>query len=177
MNIIFYIFLLIILFLIIYITFIYYSIFNKNKKKNNVYIKNNNIGSSCDKLSCGALDPVSDPKYNMQQIVKQSILLEEHLINKNKRCRDCITKHFQHIIGLAEEAQMLATNNSHKYPLLNDSVEYYNYNFNYWFKYRYDDNKIYEVADKLRIHRKKLIAIYFFEDSYDIKNFSTSSQG
>ena len=39
---------------------------------------------------------------------KSSILLEEHLANKNKRCRDCITKHFLHIIGLAEEAQMLA---------------------------------------------------------------------
>ena len=106
MNIIYYISLLIILFLIIYITFIYYSIFNKNK-----YSKKNNTNKkySCDKKSCGALDPVSDPKYNMQQIVKQSILLEEHLINKNKRCRDCITKHFQHIIGLSEEAQMLAT--------------------------------------------------------------------
>jgi hypothetical protein len=174
MNIIFYISLLIIFFLIIYITFVYYSIFNKNKKNNK---NHNNKNHTCDKISCGALDPVSDPKYNMQQIVKQSILLEEHLINKNKRCRDCITKHFQHIIGLAEEAQMLATDKSSKYPLLNDSVEVYNNLFNYWMKYRYEDIKIYEVADKLRIHRKKLIAIYFFEDDYNIKNFSTSSQG
>lgn len=175
MNIIFYISLLIILFLIIYIAFIYYSLFNKNNnKKNN---KKNNNNNTCDKKSCGALDPVSDPKYNMQQIVKQSILLEEHLINKNKRCRDCITKHFQHIIGLSEEAQMLATDKSSKYPLLNESVDFYNELFNHWFKYRYDDSKIYEIADKLRIHRKKLIAIYFFEDDYDIKNFSTSSQG
>ena len=174
MNIIYYISLLIILFLIIYITFIYYSIFNKNK-----YSKKNNTNKkySCDKKSCGALDPVSDPKYNMQQIVKQSILLEEHLINKNKRCRDCITKHFQHIIGLSEEAQMLATDKSSKYPLLNDSVDIYNHLFNHWFKYRHEDIKIFEIADKLRIHRKKLIAIYFFEDDYNIKNFSTSSQG
>jgi len=176
MNIILYISLLIIFFLIIYITFVYYSIFNKNKK-NNKNQNHNNKNHTCDKISCGALDPVSDPKYNMQQIVKQSILLEEHLINKNKRCRDCITKHFQHIIGLAEEAQMLATDKSSKYPLLNDSVEVYNHLFTYWMKFRYDDIKIYEVADKLRIHRKKLIAIYFFEDDYNIKNFSTSSQG
>ena len=113
----------------------------------------------------------------MQQIVKQSILLEEHLINKNKRCRDCITKHFQHIIGLSEEAQMLATDKSSKYPLLNDSVDIYNDLFNNWFKNRHEETKIYEIADKLRIHRKKLIAIYFFEDDYDMKNFSTSSQG
>lgn len=172
MNIVFYISVLIILFLIIYITFIYYSLFNKNKNKNK-----NNKNYTCDKKSCGALDPVSDPKYNMQQIVKQSILLEEHLINKNKRCRDCITKHFQHIIGLAEEAQMLATDKSSKYPLLNESVDVYNELFNNWIKNRNDDNKIFETADKLRIHRKKLIAIYFFDDNYNIKNFSTSSQG
>ena len=57
-------------------------------------------GDKCT-TTCDALDPVSDPRYNMQQIIKQSILLEEHLTNKNKRCRDCITKHFLHIIGLA----------------------------------------------------------------------------
>jgi hypothetical protein len=137
----------------------------------------NNKSSKCDIKSCGALDPVSDPRYNMQQIVKQSILLEEHLTNKNKRCRDCITKHFQHIIGLAEEAQMLATTNCNKYPLLNESVDVYNNLFNLWFKNRNDEIKIMEVSDKLRIHRKKLIAIYFFDDDYDINNFSKSSMG
>lgn len=172
MNIIFCISLLIILFLIIYITFYYYLITHKNKNNDK-----NNKNHSCDKVSCGALDPVSDPKYNMQQIVKQSILLEEHLINKNKRCRDCITKHFQHIIGLSEEAQMLATDKSHKYPLMNDSVEVYNNLFIVWMKNRFEEHKVFEVADKLRIHRKKLIAIYFFEDEFDMKNLSTSSQG
>ncbi|MEI6188723.1 MAG: hypothetical protein WCP46_09610, partial [Alphaproteobacteria bacterium] len=33
---------------------------------------NNHKKGSCDIKSCGALDPVSDPVYNMQQIVKQS---------------------------------------------------------------------------------------------------------
>ena len=55
------------------------------------------VGGPCDIVSCGALDPVSNPAYNFQQIVKQSILLEEHITNKNKRCRDCITKHFLHL--------------------------------------------------------------------------------
>ena len=49
---------------------------NKNKIKTKTAL-------GCDVKSCGALDPVSNPAYNMQQIVKQSILLEEHLINKN----------------------------------------------------------------------------------------------
>jgi hypothetical protein len=34
-----------------------------------------------------------------------------------------------------------------------------------------------EISDKLRIHRKKLIAIYFFDDDYDLNNFSKSSMG
>jgi hypothetical protein len=152
---------------------------NRNYKSNeNLTITTNtNTNHKCDAKSCGALDPVSDPKYNMQQIVKQSILLEEHLTNKNKRCRDCITKHFQHIIGLAEEAQMLATTKCNKYPLLNESVGIYNNLFNEWFNNRSNETKILEISEKLRIHRKKLIAIYFFNDNYDIKNFSTSSEG
>ena len=143
---------------------------NKNNKKEKK-------GGSCDIKSCGALDPVSNPAYNMQQIVKQSILLEEHITNKNKRCRDCITKHFLHIIGLAEEAQMLATDKCYKYPLINESVEIYNELFKTWIKNK--DNEIINlnIADKLRINRKKLIAIYFFNDDYDLNNFSTSSNG
>jgi hypothetical protein len=178
MNILFFILCLIIIYIIVYLL-IYSSVktikFPNNLNNNST--THNHKSSSCDIKSCGALDPVSDPKYNMQQIVKQSILLEEHLTNKNKRCRDCITKHFQHIIGLAEEAQMLATTKSNNYPLLNESVIIYNDLFNEWFKNRNDEIKILEISDKLRIHRKKLIAIYFFDDNYDINNFSKSSMG
>ena len=194
MNIVFFILCLIIIYIIVYLL-LYSSIKNiqfpytnnhhndnhanhaNHHNHNHHNTNNNNKKGSCDVKCCGALDPVSDPKYNMQQIVKQSILLEEHLTNKNKRCRDCITKHFQHIIGLAEEAQMLATTKCNKYPLLNDSVTIYNDLFNEWFKNRDDETKILEISDKLRIHRKKLIAIYFFDDNYDIKNFSKSSMG
>jgi hypothetical protein len=171
MNTFIYLLLLIIIYIIIYTVLYYHLYIIKPDKK----INTNKTTGACDIKSCGAIDPVSDPKYNMQQIVKQSILLEEHLINKNKRCRDCITKHFQHIIGLSEEAQMLATNKSNKYPLLNESVIIYNELFTQWIKNRYDDNNILNVSDKLRIHRKKLIAIYFFDDDYNINNFSTSS--
>lgn len=55
----------------------------------------------------GDLDPVLDPRYNVVQAVKQSILLEEHLSVARKRCSDCITKHFLHVVGLLEEAVTL----------------------------------------------------------------------
>jgi hypothetical protein len=54
--------------------------------------------------SCNALLPVMDPMYNMREICKQSILLEDHLFQKEKRCHDCICKHFLTIEALAEEA-------------------------------------------------------------------------
>jgi hypothetical protein len=127
--------------------------------------------------TCDALDPVSDPRYNMQQIIKQSILLEEHLTNKNKRCRDCITKHFLHIIGLAEEAEMLATNNINKYPLINESVILYNELFKIWIKNKHLNNNsedyILYCTDKLRNHRKQLIVLYFFNEKYNIYHDDT----
>ena len=108
------------------------TLLNINYKENNKQMKGGAPGSCSS--TCDSIDPVSDPRYNMQQIIKQSILLEEHLTNKNKRCRDCITKHFLHIIGLAEEAQMLATNKIDKYPLINESVILYNELFKVWIK-------------------------------------------
>jgi len=167
---------LLLLFLIFIISMVIYLLLKMQDKQTKGVSSKKNAGS-CDVKSCGALDPVSNPAYNMQQIVKQSILLEEHITNKNKRCRDCITKHFLHIIGLAEEAQMLATNKCHKYPLINESVELYNQLFSDWIKNKDDETNNLNVSDKLRIHRKKLIAIYFFNDNYDLNNFSTSSSG
>jgi len=176
---------LLIFFVILYI-FIYFILFiipNKHNKHHNKHHNNHNIeddkhsSGTCDIKSCGALDPVSNPAYNMQQIVKQSILLEEHITNKNKRCRDCITKHFLHIIGLAEEAQLLASNKCNNYPLINESVELYNKLFNEWIIVKDDNIRILNISDELRINRKKLIAIYFFNDNYDLNNFSKSSQG
>jgi hypothetical protein len=129
--------------------------------------------------TCDALDPVSDPRYNMQQIIKQSILLEEHLTNKNKRCRDCITKHFLHIIGLAEEAEMLATNQIEKYPLIKESVVLYNELFKIWIKNKNlnnnNDDYILYCTDKLRNHRKQLIVLYFFNEKYMIKTDNPES--
>ena len=70
---------------------------NKNKSldinyNNLIEINSSNYLTNKNKekctTTCDALDPVSDPRYNMQQIIKQSILLEEHLTNKNKRCRN-----------------------------------------------------------------------------------------
>ncbi len=68
--------------------------------------------------SCTDLLPVLDPMYNMREMCKQLILLEDHLFQKEKRCHDCICKHFLTIEALAEEA--ITLDKHHKYPELND---------------------------------------------------------
>ena len=131
--------LILILIVAIFVVLIYYryidskkndDMLNKEEFYNSFVIQNENEqhddGETCTKSTCDSIDPVSDPKYNMHQIIKQSILLEEHLSNKNKRCRDCITKHFSHIIGLAEEAVMLACSDANSYPYMTECPDFYN---------------------------------------------------
>jgi len=173
--------LILILIIAIFIVLIYYRYIDS--KKNNGLLNNEEFynslsiednhkveekdnGESCTKSGCGSIDPVSDPKYNMHQIIKQSILLEEHLANKNKRCRDCITKHFSHIIGLAEEAVMLACSDVNSYPYMAECPDYYNDLFNNWL---IDTSTSLEVCKKLRTQRKKLIATYFFDETYGLQ--------
>lgn len=153
----------IIILLILYIIFITYKIYYVNNNTNNKIIKKINKNNTCDATTCNSIDPVSEPKYNMRQIIKQSILLEEHLANKNKRCRDCITKHFLHIIGLAEEAQMLSTNKIDQYPLINECIDLYGGLFDKWIKDYNKDKIILDCCDGLRVMRKKLIVVYYFD--------------
>lgn len=63
--------------------------------------------------SCNSLLPVMDPQFNMREMCKQCILLEDHLFQKEKRCHDCICKHFLTIEALAEEAITLDKENKH----------------------------------------------------------------
>jgi len=53
--------------------------------------------------------PVHNPLYNMREMVKQILLLEDHLMHPRKRCMDCIRKHLLTIEALAEEAVTLST--------------------------------------------------------------------
>ena len=56
--------------------------------------------------SGGAL-PLMSPLYNMREVCKQIVLLEDHLNQTEKRCPDCISKHFITIEALIEEGLAL----------------------------------------------------------------------
>lgn len=122
-------------------------------------------GSKCASVhACGAIDPVSDPDYNMREVVKQSILLEEHLVEKNKRCKDCIAKHFLHIIGLSEEAQCLAGSKLRTFPLMDTNPSFYDALFKKWLSAKDDDANLRTIQDELRVRRKALMEAYFLAD-------------
>jgi hypothetical protein len=45
--------------------------------------------------------------FNIREITKQMLLLEDHLTDDDKYCVDCIRKHFMMIEALAEEAVVM----------------------------------------------------------------------
>lgn len=113
--------------------------------------------------ACIRLDPVTDPAYNMKEIIKQLVLLEDHLINRKKRCPDCISKHFLTIIALQEEAMSLAGPNRNRYPLMGDNLPIFQQLFDQWVQKRNtpEGERMYlEIAGHLRQRRKALVAKY-----------------
>lgn len=55
----------------------------------------------------GVRRDVHDPIFNLREIAKNLILLEDHLSHQYKICPDCIRKHLLCIEGLAEEGTCL----------------------------------------------------------------------
>lgn len=55
---------------------------------------------------------LNSPEFNMREIAKQMILLEDHIANDEKFCSDCIRKHILTIEGLSEEGLSLDTKKS-----------------------------------------------------------------
>lgn len=73
------------------------------------------VTSDCGSLSGKPLLPVMDPRFNMREICKESILLCGHLLDEEKQCEDCVTKHFLTIEALAEEAISLDKENQYSH--------------------------------------------------------------
>lgn len=83
-----------------------------SKKLSDYDIKNNSILNLYKKLL-----PILDCRFNMREICKQCILLEDHLSQDRKRCHDCCIKHFLALEGLSEEAITLDKDEKYKKEL------------------------------------------------------------
>ena len=117
--------------------------------------------TTCSATSCGAIDPVNDPDYNMREVIKNTLLIEQHLSEPNKYCRQCIVKHFLISIGLLEEAVWMAGASHDAYPMLDDSLPYHRGAFDAWFAHVEDVDERLVVLEKLRTWRRAASELYF----------------
>ena len=69
------------------------------------------------KYETGTMYPLSDPMFNVRECCKEMVLLEQHLNEPRKRCKDCIMKHFLTIEGLLEEANGLDKQRTYQHVL------------------------------------------------------------
>lgn len=57
--------------------------------------------------------PIMDPKFNLREVAKHLILLEDHLFHEGKRCPDCILKHCYTIDAFLDEGLTLDKERKH----------------------------------------------------------------
>jgi hypothetical protein len=95
--------------------------------------------------------------FNIREVCKQCLLLEDHLNNSKKRCQDCIRKHFLTIDGFLEEAISLESDLKKRDELRRLHIRWIGLEK----EYVQNPNSIDELAKKLRQFRKPLVGKCF----------------
>jgi len=106
--------------------------------------------------SSGKLLPIFEPAFNLREICKQLVLLEDHLFHPKKRCEDCIRKHLLTAEGFAEEAVTLDKKSAYKEHTdgLADKIRAIS-------KMVVQKRPREEIAQSVRVLRKKLSKVSF----------------
>jgi len=94
-----------------------------------------------------------DPLFNLREIAKQMLLLEDHLQHPYKHCPDCICKHLMTIEAFAEEATTLDKVGTYREfgVALADMART-------WLEEFHDDRPLPLIAQEVRGIRKELVA-------------------
>jgi hypothetical protein len=93
-----------------------------------------------------------DPLFNLREIAKQLLLVEDHLQHSHKVCPDCLRKHLLTCEALAEEAITLDDEqaNAAGCEMLAEQVRR-------WLIDLADEREPREIAQSIRSFRKKLV--------------------
>lgn len=135
------------------------SCFSKEKR---------NAAPSCAGGSCAGakgLDPILDPKFNLREVAKHMILLEDHLFQPGRRCDDCINKHRLTLEAFLEEAITLDATGEYR-DTINSTLASFRQIMREWVdKVRRNpvgdvDSVYFATAQKLRSLRKPLCMSY-----------------
>jgi hypothetical protein len=97
--------------------------------------------------------PVLEPEFNLREICKQCILLEDHLSHVEKQCKDCIVKHFLALEGLSEEAVTLDNTNKNPCNIKNLAQKIRNLQ-KFWYE---NPEKTHQCSQQLRLIRKSMM--------------------
>lgn len=125
--------------------------------------QNSSNGHKCNskngELGCkgnASLQPMHLSSFNLREIVKQMVLLEDHLFTPSKRCQECIAKHFLTIEAFADEGVTLEGNASlHK--VLRAISMYVRHLHDNYRKVLGHDTSIINIASNIRVVRKFLM--------------------
>jgi hypothetical protein len=106
--------------------------------------------------------PIMNPNQNLHDVVKQIILLEQHLFDPQRRCNDCIKKHFLTIEALLEETYSLICKNRKltKEVNIQKLLESFKELHLEWFDHKDDNDYIQSMTCKIRYLRKDLMEDY-----------------
>ncbi len=92
------------------------------------------------------------PRFNLREVAKQLLLLEDHLQHPYKHCPDCIRKHLMTAEAFAEEATTLD-----KVGIYRDLAEGLANYCRYWLEDFEDSKPMAEIGQKVRQVRKNLV--------------------
>lgn len=120
------------------------------------------IASGTCSKSCGAIDPVNDPDYNVREAIKQTLLLEQHLAEKAKYCKSCCVKHFLLIESYLIEGIWMAGKQCKDYPKLEKSADFFKTLFDKWHKNMENEEIILDTLTQLREWRREMVNLYYF---------------
>lgn len=99
---------------------------------------------------------LNSAEFNLREITKQLILLEDHLSDDEKYCPDCIRKHLLWVEALAEES--LAMDPGNKYS--NDCKTLASH-ARKWMKDFADKVPKTRITQNIRKKRKKLVEVTY----------------
>ncbi len=103
--------------------------------------------------------PVLNPEFNVREIVKNSILLEDHLNHPGKQCGDCIIKHMLALESYADELLSLTPQSDQiDYSYLKTLPSVFRGLQEDWYTSR---RPFHEIAQDLRRIRKKFMTLSF----------------
>jgi hypothetical protein len=135
------------------------DVFTTNKSKQT---RASNGQKQCQAHTCGALDDVNNPAYNVRETIKQTLLLEQHLAEKAKYCKSCCVKHFLLIESYLVEGIWMAGNHCKDYPKLEESVDFFKKLFDKWHKNMDDEQTRLVSLTQLREWRREMVDLYYF---------------